>query len=158
MQSPYSPDLIRPDFSDRNDISIEDLIRVDEPALIREFAGLDSDGVRFFVFSVGGWLDGENVATREGGCTVGGDMIVITADTQAAADEMASLGLQDTIDAIRAEKVIEASALDALARMETVGLAERLRLAMRAPTQRNEAFEADSALVRTLEINTGVEQ
>lgn len=152
MQSPFDPDLIRPDFSRRNDISTDDLARLDEPAVIREFSGFDSDGEHFYVFSVAGWLDGVNVATAEGGCKVGGSMIVINADSQSVADEMASLGLQDTIDAVRAEKAKEASALEALARMETVGLAERLRLAIKAPTQRNEAFEADSALVRTLAI------
>ncbi len=157
MQSPYTPCLIRPDFSSRNDISIEDLARVDEPAVIREFTGFDSDGVRFFVFSVAGWLDGTNVATAEGGCKVGGEMIVITATTQNDADEMASLGLQDTIDAIRAEKAREGAALEALARLETVGLAERLRLAIKAPTERNDAFEADTASMRTLEIEGATE-
>ncbi len=80
---------------------MEELARLDEPACIYEHFHVDSDGVHAYVYTVAGWLNGRNVASALGGCTVGGDVIVVHAKSRAEADAMACEGLQTTIDAIR---------------------------------------------------------
>lgn len=96
-----------PDFSSRRELSLEELARLDEPAVIFEHFHVDEDGAHAYLYTVAGYLDGRNVAVEPdgsfaGGCTVAGDVIVVHAPDRSAADEMATQGLQDTIDAVRA--------------------------------------------------------
>ncbi len=96
---------LAPDFTARRSLSLVDLVRLDEPAVIFEHFHVDSDGVHAYVYTVAGWLNGRNVADMRGGATVGGDVIVVHAKSRAEADAMAGEGLQTTIDAIRANGV-----------------------------------------------------
>jgi hypothetical protein len=96
-----------PDFSNRRNLSLEDLARLDDPAVIFEYFHVDSDGAHAYVYTVGGYLDGLPVARIVGrealGATVGGDVIIIHAADRKAADEMAAAGLETTIIAVRNE-------------------------------------------------------
>lgn len=123
---------VAPDFRFRRQLHADDLKRLTDPALIFEHVGIDSDGERFFCYSVGGWLDGENVATLQGGATVGGDVIVVHADTREQADAMAGLGLEDTINALNSEGERMLDALVAKERLRSVGALERMDLATKA--------------------------
>lgn len=141
---------VAPDFSFRRRLVADDLRRLQEPAVIFEHEGVDADGERFFCYTVAGWLDGANVATIQGGCTVGGDVIVIAANSRADADLMAGLGLQDTIDSLHREEALYQEAHAAQARLDTIGALERMRLAQAAPADKSDAFVADADKLRVL--------
>lgn len=139
-----------PDFTFRRHINADDLLRLDEPAVIREYSGVDSDGVRFFAFSVAGWLDGSNVANIHGGALVGGQVMLINADSQDEADEIAGLGLQSTIEDLRREQDKHLEAQVALARLEAIGPVRRLELGIAKSADKSDAFERDMAAIATL--------
>lgn len=134
----------------RRSLTLEELARLDEPAVIREYAGIDSDGVKFFAYTVAGWLDGENVATWRGGCTVGGTAIVVTARNQGEADYIAGSGLQDTIDALKQEQAKRLESLAALARLEALGAKGVMQQAIKSDADKSDAFIEDMAAIRPL--------
>lgn len=141
---------VAPDFSFRRKLLPDELKRLQEPAVIFEHEGFDSDGVKFFAYTVAGWLDGENVATIQGGCTVGGDVILIHADDRETADQIACMGLFDTITLLGEEdnQIVEAAA--SLARLSSIGATDRLDLATAKPANRSDAFEQDMQNIRKL--------
>lgn len=139
-----------PSFHLRRKLVADDLRRLQEPAVIFEYASADSDGHPFFAYTVAGWLDGKNVATIEGGCTVGGEVILINASTRAEADDMAALGLDDTINALHTEAANYQKAIEAQARLSTVGALERMRLAQAAPADKSDQFVQDADAIRPL--------
>lgn len=93
------PTPTAPGLEGRLSIEISDLLRLDEPCVIFEADGRDSDGIPFYVYTVGGFLDGQPVGGGFG-VLVGGDAIIIHADSRRAADAMAADGLLATISAI----------------------------------------------------------
>lgn len=141
---------VAPDFSFRRKLSTEELRRLDEPVVLFEHEGFDDDGAHFFVYTVAGFLDGANVATVQGGCTVGGDLIIINADDRETADAMAAMGLHDTILLLdqEDEQIVEAAA--SLARLESVSPITRLEKATAAPADRSDEFEHDMQAIRKL--------
>jgi len=143
-----SANHVAPDFAFRRQIHADDLKDIVEPAVLFEYAGRDADGAPFFVYTVAGWLDGENIATEQGGCTVGGDVMVINADTREQADAMACLALEDTINALHSEheRMIDAAA--AQARLATVSPIDRMSLAMKP--EEYPRFVEDSSKARAL--------
>jgi hypothetical protein len=143
-------DNTAPAFHLRRSIHAQDLRRLQEPAVIFEGERTDSDGARFYMYTVAGWLDGENVATMQGGATVGGDVILIAADTRDSADLMAGMGLQDTIDALNREEEATLDALAAKARLESVNPIRRMDLATAPDSEKNPEFVADSLAIRKL--------
>ena len=136
-----------PNFAFRRNLVADDLRRLQEPCVIFEHLGTDSDGQDFYLYTVGGWLDGTRLAD---GCTVGGEVMVIHADNKADADAMASMGLHDTILALDGEEAQYQEASAALARLSTVGAVERIDLANRQGGDKSDAFEADTAAIRPL--------
>lgn len=141
---------VLPEFGHRRKLTPEELRRLQEPAVIFEGEHVDEDGFRVFIYTVAGWLDGVNVATLQGGCTVGGDVILIEADSRQMADDIAGRGLADTLSALDGEERREADALDALARLETVNALRRLDLATKPDAEKSPDFEADMAEIRPL--------
>ncbi len=139
---------VLPEFGHRRKLTPEELRRLQEPAVIFEGEHIDDDGFRVFIYTVAGWLDGVNVATHEGGCTVGGDVILIEADSREMADDIAGRGLADTLSALDGEEQREADALEALARLETVNALRRHDLSTQA--EKSPEFEADMAEIRPL--------
>lgn len=139
---------VAPDFIARRQITAQDLRRLDEPAVIFEYHGIDSDEAHFYVYTIAGYLDGENIATIQGGATVGGDVIVIHADNRESADALACLGLEETINAMDAEEDKHLDALAAQARLASVSPMERLEQSMKA--EKNPDFVDDIDKVRTL--------
>lgn len=141
---------VAPDFSWRRRLTVGELRRLDDPVVLFEHYGHDSDGEPFYVYTVAGWLDGANVATSQGGCTVGGDTIIIHADSREVADAMAAQGLGDTIRLLDQEddNLVEAAA--SLARLETIGALDRMKLATAAPADKSDQFEHDAAAIRVL--------
>lgn len=91
-------------FGARRSISMGDAVRIEDPCVLYEGEKTDAEGQRVFIYTVGGWLDGRNITTQAGGCTIGGDVIVISAKDRREADVLASEGFGDTIDMIRAEQ------------------------------------------------------
>lgn len=139
---------IAPDFATRRSITAEELRHLQEPAVIFEHHGVDSDGAEFYVYTVAGWINGQNIATLQGGATIGGDVIVIHADSREMADAIAGLGLQDTIDELNREDERLIDAIAARERLASVGALDRLELAIR--NDKSERFEEDSAKARVL--------
>jgi len=139
-----------PDFTFRRSIELADLKRLVEPAVIFEGEHVDTDGVTAYIYTVAGWLDGRNIATIEGGCTVGGEAMVIHADDRASADYLAGLGLMDTIEADQANEQATLDGLAALARLESVGPLQRVDLATAAPADKSTAFEEDAKAIQHL--------
>lgn len=119
-----------------------------EPAVIFEHEWRDSDGEQCFAYTVAGWLDGVNVATMQGGCTVGGEVIIVHARSRGEADMIASLGLQDTIDALNREEEAHLDALAAQARLASVSPVRRIELA--TAREKNDEFVADAEAIRPL--------
>lgn len=141
---------VAPSFGFRRSIHADDLKRLQDPAVIFEHEGTDSDGARFYLYTVAGWLDGQNIATHEGGATVGGDVIVIHADDRASADAMAGLGLQDTIDGLMRESDAIVDAAVALERLRSVGPIERINQATKPDSDKSDAFVEDATKARRL--------
>lgn len=136
-----------PTFHHRQQLVADDLRRIQEPCVIFEHQGQDSDGVDYYLYTVGGWLDGHPLAD---GCTVKGEVILIHASSRAEADVIASLGLEDTINALNAEESLYQDAHAAMARLSSLGAVERMDLATRADCDKSDAFEADAAAIRPL--------
>lgn len=141
-------DSVLPAFHLRRSITAQELRRLQEPVVIFEAERSDSDGVTHYLYTVAGWLDGANIATMQGGATVGGDVIVIHADSREQADAMAGIGLADTIDALNREEEATLDALAAQARLDSVNPVRRLELATAA--EKNPEFVADSQAIRSL--------
>lgn len=84
------------------DITIDQLRRLEDPVPIFEGQAQDTDGHWFFYYTIGGRVDGEEVATlnhvtREAmGALVEGDLIIIHAKRREEADEMAMDGIFHT--------------------------------------------------------------
>lgn len=141
---------VLPNFGLRRKLDPKELMQLQEPACIFEGEHVDSDGFRVFLYTVGGWLNGENVATIQGGATVGGDVMMIEAENRQAADDMACRGLEDTLSALRNESTRELDALAARARLESVGGARRMELAIKPDADKSSEYEEDMAKIRPL--------
>lgn len=145
MQSSHATADIVPDLRQRRELSLDELARLDEPAVIFEYSIPRDDAPTQWVYTVAGWLGGVNVATRQGGCTVGGDSIAVFAETREAADAEACGGLDRTISLIKEEARIQAQGALARARMSAVGGMERLDQILRGD---NPEFKRDVELLR----------
>lgn len=141
---------LAPNFLDRPRIDASDLRRVQEPCVVLEHEWLDSDRERCFAFTVGGWLDGRPLGDMRGGCTVGGDVVIVHAQSAAEAKFIAALGLQDTINALHAEDAAYIEANAALARLQAVGPVRRQELATAPAADKSDEFEADAERIRPL--------
>lgn len=137
---------VAPNFLLNPRIEADDLKRLMNPLVFFEHSGRDADGVPFFAYTVGGWLDGKQVSR----CTVGGDVILINADDKVTADYMAILGLEDTINAMHSEDTLIIDALAAQARLKTVGAVDRLTLATKPDSEKSDQFEQDIAKLNVL--------
>lgn len=136
-----------PTFHHRQQLVADDLRRLQEPCVIFEHQGQDSDGVDYWLYTVGGWLDGQPLAD---GCTVKGEVILIHASSREEADVIAAHGLEDTINALNGEESAYQQAQAALARLSTIGAVDRMDLAKRTGADKSDAFEADAAAIRPL--------
>lgn len=138
-----------PNFLLRRQISVSDLPRISEPCVVFEYEGADSDGVPFWAYTIGGWLDGQPLGDHRGGVTVKGEVAIITgAMNRQHADWLACEGLQTTIDAEIAATRKEMDARKALERLSSVGVIERMNLATRP--DKSDAFVEDVDAVRPL--------
>lgn len=139
-----------PEFHTRRSIVAADLLRLQEPAVIFEGQRRDPEGELMWLYTVAGWIDGRNIATMQGGATVGGDVIVIHARNREEADMLAGLGLEDTINALRAddERILDSQA--ALARLHSVGPIERLNQAIKPNSDKSDSFVNDVDKLRPL--------
>lgn len=139
-----------PNLLTRRSLVAEDLLRLQEPAVIFEWENRDTDGALYFVYTVAGWLNGHNVATIQGGATVGGQAIIVHADSREHADALAGLGLQDTIEGLRNEARHLKDAQAALARLQSVAPLERLDAAIKPASDKSDAFVNDVDAIRPL--------
>lgn len=144
----YAAANIAPNFLLRPSITAEELRRLQEPVALYEFDGKDSDGALYFVYTVAGWLDGVNIATAQGGATVGGQVIVINADSREQADFLAADGLGTTLNALDQDEKHTEEAHKALGRLRSVGEQERLNQAIRP--DKNESFVEDADRIQKL--------
>lgn len=115
--------------------------------MLFEHHGTDADGVDYWIYTVGGYLDGARLAD---GCTVSGEVILVNADTRGEADFLASMGLADTITALDGEAAAYIDAQAALARMQSVGAVEVLSQAMKPASDKSDAFMADAEKIDRL--------
>lgn len=136
-----------PDFAHRPRLVAEDLRRLENPVVLFEHKGQDSDGVDFYLYTVGGWLDGQRIPD---GATVGGEVILIHARDRAEADALASMGLLDTISALDAEESMYQEAHAAMARLKSIGRMERLEQTLKPDSDKSDAFIDDISKVRPL--------
>lgn len=141
---------VHPNYGARQRITADDLRRVSEPCVIFEHGWLDSDNARCWAYTVGGWLDGRPLGGLQGGVTIGGDVLIVHADSRVEADGMAALILRDTIDSLDNEEDAYQEAHAALARLSTIGAHERMSLASAAPADTSDAFVADTQAIRRL--------
>lgn len=139
-----------PNFLLRQKIAAEDLRRLQDPCVIFEHEWADSDGAMCYAYTVGGWLDGKPLGDMRGGVTVGGDVIIVHADSRAEADFIASDGLQSSIAALDGEEAAYIEAHAALARLASVGPVQRIDLATASPAETSDQFVADANAVRKL--------
>jgi hypothetical protein len=95
------------------EINLDDLMRLEDPAVIFEGELVDTDGVRTYAYTIGGWLDGRPIGRPDHarrmvrGCLVGGECILVQAKSRQEADTMAADGLAFTIGELRREAVRE---------------------------------------------------
>lgn len=90
------------DFSNNPAIKLADLLELEDPCVLFEGTRVDSDGVRAYLYTVGGFLRGEGLWP---GHTVEGDIIIVHANSRGEADEMAGAGLLTTIEQLSARGV-----------------------------------------------------
>jgi hypothetical protein len=138
------------DFTHRRSIDAADLKRLVDPAVIFEGTHVDEDGAVAYLYTVAGVLDGTNIFTRAGGCTVGGDAMLIHADSREHADLLAGMGLEDTINALHTEDERYIDAQAALARLATLNPVQRLELATKPAADKSDAFVNDVDAIRPL--------
>lgn len=136
-----------PDFAHRPRLVADDLRRLEEPCVLFEHKGQDSDGVDFYLYTVGGWLDGKRIPD---GATVGGEVILIHARDRAEADALASMGLMDTISSLDAEEGMYQEANAAMARLSAIGAQARLEQTLKPDADKSDAFMEDISKVRPL--------
>jgi hypothetical protein len=141
---------VAPTFHHRERILAEDLRKLEDPCVIFEHQGSDSDGARFFVYTVGGVLDGRKLGDFQGGVTVAGEVIIIHADRRDDADAMAADGLGQTIAALDVEEERYIDAHAAQARLASVGPIERLDQATKPASDVSDRFVEDVAKIRPL--------
>lgn len=97
------------------DISLTDLLHVEDPTPICEGQAQDTDGDWYFYYTVGGRLHGREIAVADHmrkqayGATVGGDLMIIHTKHRGEADAMAADGLEATIAMLNAEQVARGS-------------------------------------------------
>ena len=139
-----------PSFIGRQSITAEQLRHVSEPCVVFEADWLDDDGARCYAYTLGGWMDGRPLGGMLGGVTVGGEVMIVHADNRQNADALASLGLQDTINALHDEEASYVEAHAALARLAEVGPLRRIELATAAPADLSDEFVNDSQAIRKL--------
>jgi hypothetical protein len=138
---------VAPSFHLRPKLVADDLKRLGDPCVLFECYGEDSDGAPTFIYTVAGVLDGVPLAD---GATVGGEVIIIHADDREHADILATMGLQDTIDALHAEDGHLMDAAAALGRLGAVGPMGRLEAATKPTSDMNDDFIRDAAMIRPL--------
>lgn len=136
-----------PAFHLRQKLVADDLRRLQEPCVLFEHAWRDSDGAKCWAYTVAGWLDGHRLAD---GCTVAGEVIIVHARDRKEADYLASLGLQDTIDALNREEELYVEARAAQYRLASVGAADRISLATKPDADKSDAFVEDVDKIRPL--------
>lgn len=141
---------VLPDFLKFPRIDAADLRRVQEPCVIFQHHWLDSDGAKCWAYTVGGWLEGRPLGGLQGGVTIGGDVMIVHADTRGEADAIAAMGLQDTISGLGAEEGAYIEAHAALARLGEVSPIRRMELATASPADKSDAFQEDTAAIRKL--------
>lgn len=138
---------VAPNFLHRRNLVAEDLRRLQEPCVLYEYDALDDDGVRHYVYTVGGYLDGQRLAD---GCTVGGEVMLIHADSREEADAIAVMGLSDSINALDSEEELYQEANAALARLSSISPLERMDQALKPDSDKSDQFAEDVAKVRPL--------
>lgn len=136
-----------PAFHHRQSLVADDLRRLQDPCVLFEHAWRDSDGVKCWAYTVGGWLDGHRLAD---GCTVAGEVMVVHANNRPEADYLAGIGLQDTIDALNREEELYIDARAAQFRLASIGAAERIEIATKPDADKSEAFIEDVKKIRPL--------
>ncbi len=141
---------VRVNLAGRRSLTTDELKRLQEPACIFEYCAADTDGEMHYVYTVAGWLDGQNVATVQGGCLVGGEAMVLHALSRDHADYLACDGLGTTINALHSEDERYLDAQAALARLASVGAVDRLDLATAPDADKSEAFVSDVDAIRPL--------
>lgn len=138
---------VAPNFLLRQQITAEDLRRLQEPCVLFEYEGADSDLVPFYVYTVGGYLDGKRLTD---GCTVSGQVIVIHADSRHEADWIACQGLMDSVNLLDDEEARYQQAHAALARLGSISPVERMTQATKPDSDKSDAFREDVLAVRPL--------
>lgn len=88
----------------REDLSVETLPRLEDPCVVLEAVRKDTDGVKYWIFTVGGLLDGRIIGGQEGGALIGGQCIVVHGRNKPEANALAYEGLMDTIGMVRMEQ------------------------------------------------------
>lgn len=141
---------VAPSFHHRQRLVAEDLRRLSDPCVIFEHAGSDSDNEPFYVYTVGGWLDGQKLGDFQGGATVAGEVIVIHAKNRDDADAMAADGLGQTINALDDEERLYQEAHAAQARLASVGPIERIDQALKPTSDLSDRFIDDVNKIRPL--------
>lgn len=91
------------DFSDHPELTLTDLLRVQDACVIYENMRVDSDGVRAYLYTVGGYLDGKPLWP---GHTVAGDVLIAHGKSRRESDDIAANALRDTIKLL-AEKGVD---------------------------------------------------
>jgi hypothetical protein len=90
-------------FEAHPSIEMADLLRLEDPVVICEGDFTSVDGEPFWVYTIGGTLDGariemlDHVSKTILGATVGGDVMIIHGRDRKEADWLAINGLMDTI-------------------------------------------------------------
>jgi hypothetical protein len=138
---------VTPNFLHRRRLVAEDLRRLEDPCVIFEHKGVDSDGEPFYLYTVGGWLDGVRLPE---GATVGGEVILVHGRSKEEADQIAALGLHDTILGLDQEEDYYQEANAALARLSSISPIERINQATKPDSDKSDAFVEDVAKVRPL--------
>lgn len=138
---------VSPTFLHRQRLVAEDLRNLEDPCVIFEHKGIDSDGEVHYLYTIGGRLNGRPLPE---GCTVAGEVILIHASSRDEADAIAVLGLHDTILALDAEEGMYQDANAALARLRSVGAVERIDQATKPDSDKSDAFVDDVNKVRPL--------
>lgn len=83
----------------RQDLTLDQLVNLEDACVVFEQRFVDTDRMPYWVYTVGGRLNGEVIGGKEGGALVGGQTIIVHGRNRTEADRLAYDGLIDTIKA-----------------------------------------------------------
>lgn len=126
-------------------IVVEDLCYLDDLCVLFEYKGMDFDGVEFYVYMVGGVLNGICLFD---GVMVGGEVMIVYVDSCEEVDVIVLFGFMDIISVFDEENVFYFDVQVVLVRLQSVSVKEWFDQVLKLDVEKFSVFIVDIEKVR----------